>query len=265
MQIYRQLLISLLLCTLAVALPAKLQSAPNSPGPEPVVSPATGYDIESPRVIYVHDPGCTVTGASTDPESSSATITQYIARTAVHGATPRRYYEFTYDEFCSATLPDIYSNVDEDGSHLYWVSRSLGGLVRLSVDSVLGDEPTLVSAFDFDTDLSDIVVSDTYVYVLEGLSGDGLFRIEKATGTASRLLGTASLGSGPFDLQSDGIYLYWRSRTGSDINLKTISAFRRKPTHHRNRSHLLSPRSGDSGNRRLRRQTQRITCLHQSD
>ncbi|MEE4330298.1 MAG: hypothetical protein V2J10_05475 [Wenzhouxiangella sp.] len=205
---------------------------------------ATDFFIDAPRIHYLNRPECAPArndGGIAEPVAQqiagtrtargvnfvSGSTRQVIGRSAVTGMNPREIYADFHDTVCAPPdTPDVLSNIVSDGSFIYWISGNANALVRVPVDRMIWqtNAPEVVAAHD--ARRSDLVIDDGLIYVLETrFGGTGLYRINPSNGAKTNLLNASQVGSTPFGLQTDGIYLLWRHGTsGSVLRRYTIGA-----------------------------------------
>lgn len=220
MKTLRLLVLLVLLFSLSgSAIAVSLERRPAAPDdtPDELTDPVTRYVIDSPRLYYQVDPGCSPIRA---PQSPQATVTSYLFRTAVHGVEPRLMDQHSYDEFCPAMdTKDFFSNLAVDDTYVYWMSSERGGIARMDKEGLSFEEPELFRSRPVRQ--SELVIVGDYIYQLAtGLLSDGLFRIHRTSGAVTPLVSSAAIGNSPSDLKTDGVYLFWRNFTGSNWELR---------------------------------------------
>jgi hypothetical protein len=180
-----------------------LTMAPNAPNDVPVTLVGSGvtlYTIADPKVFwYTGVPICPPAG----PNAPTA-YTETIQRIPTYGGLTRTLYSHSTN--CSGDDP--VSNIISDGSNLYWMSASMGGVVKLSTDANPGDSPTLLSSTV--SGYSELTQAGDTLYILintGAASNASLWSLSKSGGTATELLPNA----GPYasNLRSDGAYVFW--------------------------------------------------------
>ncbi|MGH2543352.1 MAG: hypothetical protein ACRDIB_11165, partial [Ardenticatenaceae bacterium] len=107
--------------------------------------------------------------------------------------------------YCGDWSPELLSNIAVDDDDLYWMSNEYDGLVKLSVEANVGDEPTLV--YDGQSQADAIEERGDYVYLMN--DAYGIIRVHKTTGTATTVVTAGQLGGDSYDLQVTDDYVYW--------------------------------------------------------
>jgi hypothetical protein len=212
--------------------------------PEPVVTQATDYYIQAPKLFYLYNPPCAPilgleqsesgaqstpstsgrdgTPASNEGEGMDSPVTQFVGRTAVYGAPLREMYDYTFDSFCNPPDdPDIISDIVADADYVYWISNQQDALVKISEDRLDWESTLPDVVYAHTAQSSELVLVGDNIYMLQtGFVTDGLYRVNKNTGAATQLLTAGQVGTNPNNLQTDGEYLYWRYWTGSQWDLR---------------------------------------------
>lgn len=201
---------------------------------------ATDYVIQAPKLFYLYNPLCApiLSAEGETPEANvdqpqkergdqatngteSGLLTQYVGRTAVHGAEPRQMYDFTFDLFCEPPdEPDIISDIVADDDYVYWISNEQDALVKVSEDRLDWETVPPEIVYAHTARNAELEMVGDNIYMLQtGFGTTGLYRINKNTGASTQLLNGSQVGTTPFDFQTDGQYLFWRQRNGSVLNL----------------------------------------------
>ncbi|MFN2169309.1 MAG: hypothetical protein ACK2U9_24005, partial [Anaerolineae bacterium] len=101
--------------------------------------------------------------------------------------------------------PEIQSNVVFDADFAYWMSNEYDGLVKLSVEANVGDEPALV--YDGQSNADEIVERGNHLWLMD--DAYGIVRVHKETGAANQVTSPVQLGGPARDLQVDANFVYW--------------------------------------------------------
>jgi hypothetical protein len=226
MTAFRKLLVPLILFCLAGLLRSGGMAAPQEPTDTPttLITGLTDFVIVPQRIFTVFNPGCApfllqspgemeLSPRLAQPDAPDTLVYQTIQRTAIQGAAARLIYRNLYDDAClnPADYPDIVSDITADEEYIYWLSRDMAGLVKISVDAqTFIDSPSLVATRPvLDSELVNV---GEYIYQLNtGIGGTGLYRIHKVSGAVTPLLNSAQVGTTAYDFKTDGLYLYWRA------------------------------------------------------
>ena len=199
------LLFTLLIPSFSAAQPAA--PAGSSVVPEVMVNQVSDYIFQGTKLYYLYAPYCAPILNNTQ---GPPITTQVVGRTAVQGAIPRTLFTATHDVYCQTSVPDIVSNIASDENYVYWVSRVMGGLVRLSENALVGATPELVASYP--ANHTELGLIGSFIYVFDRTNtGPGITRINKTTGESSQLLTSTQLGPSVSTFKTDGEYLYWLS------------------------------------------------------
>ena len=212
--------------------------------PEVVVTPATDYVIQDPKVFYLYNPPCSpirepaaptgsmdletpanprIEETPADSRSPAAPVNQFIGRTAVHGAELRELYDYTFDEFCSPPDdPDIISDIVADDDYVFYVSGQQDALVKISENRLDFETTPPEVVYAHTARSSELVMVGENIYLLQtGFLSNGLYRVSKNTGASTQLLNVSQTGSLPSNLKTDGDFLYWTYATSGDRFLRS--------------------------------------------
>lgn len=156
------------------------------------------YDIASPKIFWYgrEDVACAPTA------SPSGLSEEWIYRIPTYGGITRQLWLDTYNPYCNQFDVDMNSNLIADENYTYWMSDSENALVRLSVEANIGDPPEVWGSGL--TGFAELAEDANYVYVLQTT---GLRKVNKLDGTTTLIAG--AVGPSPFNLQTDGLYVYW--------------------------------------------------------
>ncbi len=197
--------------------------------PDVLVTEATNYFIQDPKLFYLNSPVCAPIRApdsNITPDETVGSVEQLIGRTAVHGAELREMYNFFYDPFCSPPdEPDIISDIVADDDYVYFVSDEQNALVKISENRLDWESTPSEVVYPHTARNSELVIVGDTIYILQTSFGsDGIYQVNKTTGVGSQLLTVGQTGTNPNRFQTDGIYLFWRFWTGTEWDLRnTIS------------------------------------------
>lgn len=177
-----------------------------------------GIDVQGAKVWWWYQSTCapTATAATADsatpnsPSESSATQGEIrvedLSRIPTAGGLPRTIFTHDVDNIaCGQWSREILSNVVADDDFVYYMSNDYDGLVKLSVEANIGDEPTLIYGGQSQAD--EIVERGDYVWLMD--DAYGTIRVHKETGAPLQITTVAQLGGSSRDLKIDEDYLYW--------------------------------------------------------
>ncbi|NJN53886.1 MAG: hypothetical protein HC804_03485 [Anaerolineae bacterium] len=134
-----------------------------------------------------------------------------IARIATTGGITRTLFVHdTNNPYCNSYNPELLSNVAADDDYLYWMSNEYDGLVQLSVEANVGDEPELLYGAQSQAD--EIEERGNYVYLMNDTYG--IIRVSKTTGAGGTIVTAPQLGGYSTDLQITDEYVFW-NRSGN--------------------------------------------------
>lgn len=158
--------------------------------------------VQNAKVWYWYTLPCAPTAA---PEAGAWRLEE-IARVPTTGGLIRTL--FAHEEpspYCGDWSPELLSNVAADNAHIYWMSNTQDGLVKLSVNANEGDPASLLYGGQQNAD--EIAERGPYIYLMD--DAYGIIRVHKTTGAATPLFTPAQLGGPASDLQVTDEFLFW--------------------------------------------------------
>lgn len=162
--------------------------------------------VQGAKVWWWYTLGCAPTQSA--PEGNIRV--EEIARIATTGGLTRSV--FAHDvasPYCGQWQAELLSNVEADDDYLYWISDDKGGLVRLSVEANIGDEPTLF--YSGQDHASQIAERGNYIYLMH--QDYGIIRVNKSNGSSQTIVTPVQLGGASTKLQVSNDYVFWTQGT----------------------------------------------------
>jgi hypothetical protein len=176
--------------------------APQAPQDTPdyfVSAPVVSFLAVDPKLFWYS--GVSPCPPAAPTQANAPNDTETISRVAIYGGPQRTLY--SAQKNCNQS--EVLSNVITDGTYLYWMSASQGGLAKYPVEASPGDPIILVS--NAVSGMASLVFDGGDIYVLTYASPGSLWQVNKYTGVSNQVI--ANAGSYPGGLQNDGYGLYW--------------------------------------------------------
>jgi hypothetical protein len=166
------------------------------------------YSLVWPKVFW-HTPANCFPGGGEFPPSGTENP-EVLTRVASAGGMIRKLLDENPSRPPNICNPyRFHSDVAADATHVYWVDPT--GLVRLSTDANVGDDPELLTAVitgDEESRRAELAVDSEVVYALVYDGADSrLYSVGKETGTP--VLRETINGVRARRLSTDGKYVYW--------------------------------------------------------